>query len=286
MNSFEELYVIVRDDKEKLAFATHMSKDSGFKKRKETMVRWGGKNFTEHTYKNEFIKGFRFEKYVSRYTTSNKWFRIIDPRGFVLEISADNISDIISNTTIVKGELMDEFIWTRVDSTNYLTRKDHPDYKNSLVSTESLIGKLQIGDELKIGRTNLTYIGSKWVATVDKKTEYYDEEHDTWSQNFPYRYGRSTNPRTRKVISISRGSKIDMIFEHQEGYYREFFKTQTLKKYEITGKKNLCRNDLSQLKSVVESDYGSKTYWFFFDSKRDLTNFTMTLDEYEEMGKA
>lgn len=56
--------------------------------------------------KNEPLDGFKIQKFVSRYSTSNKLWRILDPRGFELEISTASLEEIIANSDIEKGGII------------------------------------------------------------------------------------------------------------------------------------------------------------------------------------
>ncbi len=53
------------------------------------------------------IPGFTILKSVSRYSTSNKLWRIADPRGVEFEISTACLEQIIDDATILKGGLID-----------------------------------------------------------------------------------------------------------------------------------------------------------------------------------
>ncbi len=60
---------------------------------------------------NEPLEGFKILKSVSRYTTSNKLWRILDPRGFQLEVSTDNLEDLLMDTTVIKGDIVGKCVW-------------------------------------------------------------------------------------------------------------------------------------------------------------------------------
>lgn len=62
-------------------------------------------------YDNVPLDGFKIASTVSRYSTSNKLWRILDPRGFELEISTDNMETILKEGTIIKGVLQGKFNW-------------------------------------------------------------------------------------------------------------------------------------------------------------------------------
>ena len=57
------------------------------------------------------LEGFTIAHSVSRHATSNKLWRIQDPRGFQLEISTGAFEDLVMSTTIQKGEIMAPCIW-------------------------------------------------------------------------------------------------------------------------------------------------------------------------------
>jgi hypothetical protein len=61
--------------------------------------------------KNVPMNGFRLVKTVTRYSTSNKVWRVQDPRGFQLEISSANLETLI-HSTIILGGLIDGYcVW-------------------------------------------------------------------------------------------------------------------------------------------------------------------------------
>lgn len=57
------------------------------------------------------IEGFRVQKSVSRSSTSNKVWRILDPRGFELEIMTDTMEDLIHGGAIQSGLIIGKCIW-------------------------------------------------------------------------------------------------------------------------------------------------------------------------------
>ena len=55
--------------------------------------------------------GFKIVDTVSRYSTSNKFWIVLDPRGAKFEISTAVFETLIMNTTIVKGVIQDACVW-------------------------------------------------------------------------------------------------------------------------------------------------------------------------------
>lgn len=63
-------------------------------------------------YDNVPLSLFKIQRSVSRYSTSNKLWRILDPRGFELEITTGCMDELIQNATILKGGLIDaKCVW-------------------------------------------------------------------------------------------------------------------------------------------------------------------------------
>ena len=60
---------------------------------------------------NNPMSGFKIERSVTRYSTSNKLWRILDPRGFECEITTGCLEEIILNGTIINGEIQGECVW-------------------------------------------------------------------------------------------------------------------------------------------------------------------------------
>lgn len=57
------------------------------------------------------LDGFRIQHSVSRYSTSNKLWRVLDPRGFELEINTGNFETLVMNAVIDHGLIKATCIW-------------------------------------------------------------------------------------------------------------------------------------------------------------------------------
>jgi hypothetical protein len=55
--------------------------------------------------------GFKIVDTVSRYSTSNKFWLVLDPRGVKFEISTGVFETLIMNTTIIKGVIQEACVW-------------------------------------------------------------------------------------------------------------------------------------------------------------------------------
>lgn len=183
-----------------LAFAANAEAE-GLEKRLETMRTWMGPPRERRVVDGRYVSdengraiyddienyqgpvlldnipqsGFTFEKSVSRWTTSNKWFTINDPRGFQLQIAADNLGDIILNSGVVKGELQGEYVWARNKGTVFLCRTSHPTYQRqfNLIERTTLIP----GDVILMGQdtTEWEYLGNYYTVRYGYESRYVRE---------------------------------------------------------------------------------------------------------------
>lgn len=113
-----------------LGFATPNTDDYAFKKRKATVDGWAEKDLAPMDLDNKPTHGFKIVDTVSRYSTSNKFFRVEDPRGFELEIDVNNLLDLIEHHTIVQGAIMEPLVWARYGGNNYLISSNSEEYKH------------------------------------------------------------------------------------------------------------------------------------------------------------
>lgn len=131
----DKLYVGFQTDRYKnaesprtLGFAVPYDDTKASQSRQETVDRWAGKDHTPRILDNVPLSGFKIVDTVARYSTSNKLFRVEDPRGFELEIPVDNLLHLIENSTIVNGLVVGEYVWAQRNGV-YLISANSPEYK-------------------------------------------------------------------------------------------------------------------------------------------------------------
>lgn len=123
--------------------------DSATRKKMNTIDRWVGfqgyksrETLKTHVIQNKPITGFKisspFEKDGNLWESSNEVWRIEDPRGFELEITLTNIVEIMSNTTIHKGEILCPCVWVRHHSDNFLISTNSEIYQKAIKHTKTL----------------------------------------------------------------------------------------------------------------------------------------------------
>jgi hypothetical protein len=62
-------------------------------------------------WKNEPLTGFKIHDYATRYSTSNKLWEIMDPRGVIFEITCASFNELIKEVDIIKGEIVTPCVW-------------------------------------------------------------------------------------------------------------------------------------------------------------------------------
>lgn len=168
-----------------IAFLTPFGTDSAAKKRMATADNWSigwGRSKAKidpKTINNVLMSGFKVAHSVSRYSTSNVVWRILDPRGFELEISSPNMSDLIGITTIEQGEIQDRCIWSRQGANNVLLTENDPVYLQAIENSERIEKKVSLRD-VKIGNTVVLsngtigqYMGCFHLVSMSYGDRYY-----------------------------------------------------------------------------------------------------------------
>lgn len=200
-----------------LAFLTPFDGTAAFKKRKETVDSWAttygvvnGKYQKEAgipaiNVKNEPLDGFKVAESVKRtggWNSGNVVWRIEDPRGFEWEIPSPNLAQIITQTGISAGGVINgRCIIGRLGSTNILI-PEGTDLWDQMVSdvntrkerdTAKVLKDLRPGDHitLKNGETGI-YLGKRKVnikTPIDK--DLYERLHKYNYQNHFYQRSRN-----------------------------------------------------------------------------------------------
>lgn len=246
--------------------------------KKETVDTWAG-NLKKDGFivNNEFVEGFKIEKSVSRYSTSNKWFNVRDPRGFTLQISADNLVEIIHEGKIDRGTLVGKYVWGRSNSNVWLMPESH-DFFHQTLDKNVQVGDLITGKNFE----ESIYMGKKYHLYVTHKKLYLQND-GTWTSQ----YGYYTNKLTSKsVFTLFIDEKpIEYAFKrtfYQNGltyqnknYIDTHILMRKIKDYKIVGKSNDFI-DLTNVKlnaSPVASSGRENGYCVFtmmFDTKEEM----------------
>lgn len=202
-----------------LGFAVPYGTTKAEQNRIENVDRWSGNKEDCRIIDNTPTRGFKLLEVVSRYRTNNKLFRVLDPRGFELEISADNLLDLAMASTIVKGEIVEECVWAQHHGA-YLMPTSSDEYQfwkgsKSKPKTKIEDGKyyVNVGNLLSVfrfeGIYHHTYVDYKHVAT-DHKVEY--GEHRGMPQLGKREMITVTSYKTNVNVKMNSGNKPSYIY--------------------------------------------------------------------------
>jgi len=230
-----------------LAYMTHYEDNAACRKRQHTGKSWSGNtNNTGTICDNEPTTGFKITDSVSRWSTQNKLFRVMDPRGFEVEIPTGNLNQLLQCSTVVNGEIQGECVWGRDDSSHILIPTASVLYQEATMTMEKLnktikMSDIQVGEIIEasawgsmskmiyLGKVKATHTGTleersySWHRTgsaSDKIKAQLGEHTDTkWWLGFAHerdlkRLSQDTNyfsieqRRTLKVTNRT-GQKLD-----------------------------------------------------------------------------
>jgi hypothetical protein len=139
--------------------------------------------------------GFYVGSSVSRWSTSNKLFRVKDPRGFTVEIPTDNLATLLHHTTVVKGVVQEACVWGREGNNHILLPVNSEPYLVTLDQMDTLSNKLLSVKDLKVG---------DWVKMFEDKNEYYyaGKLKGTWSiRGYTHHYSYSYRDQGTETYS-------------------------------------------------------------------------------------
>lgn len=168
----------------------------------ETGRNWARSRATtgpEDIIENKPTKGFYIGSSVSRWSTSNKLFRVKDPRGFTIEVPTGNIATLLHHSTVINGVVQDECVWGREGSNHILLPVNSEPYLETREKEQQLtklikIRDLKIGDVVKLFEDDkeYQYLGNykitfevkpwsfkadRWGSTRQKQKEYVGGVH-------------------------------------------------------------------------------------------------------------
>ena len=148
--------VVARMDQLPVAYMTPYGTDKSSQQRIKTINAYasnyhrGLSRIEPKVITNEPFVGFKI-KQVSIYKSADMW-KIEDPRGFVLDVSSDNVLELIDCCTIDRGEILEKCVWARVGPSNILLSTTSPEYQLAVSNTNAAKGKdtwrnVKIGNE-------------------------------------------------------------------------------------------------------------------------------------------
>lgn len=243
-------YVIKSEDKENLAYMCQYEsgKDgqplSNVAKMQYTGRSWARVGTMGQNKDSEFIvdntptSGFYVGCSVSRWSTSNKLFRVKDPRGFTVEIPTDNLATLLHHTAVINGFVQQECVWGREGNNHILLPVNSEPYLITLDQMDTLENKLICRKDLKVGDWvkmfedgTLYYYAGKikgtWKLQGVSRPSYWDRDKtthrseteevkdDKWTDAFLSEYKYGSNGQKCRVVTFSK-PKIVQIVKHEK----------------------------------------------------------------------
>ncbi len=227
-------YVVSPSHAENLAYMTYYEDNAAFHKRKTTGTDWAKLNsmgWNTETKKydhfdvkdgvvidNTPVTDVYIGSSVSRWSTSNKLFRVQDPRGFTVEVPTDNIATLLHLTTVVNGVINEPCVWGREGSNHILLPVNSEPYLETLDKMDTLANKLiklsdiKVGDVVKFfeNDTEYTYLGK---AKTTWRLKPYDLKYGRGSRYF-HRESEKKYLEERLIIDV----KWEPVFSHRYKY--------------------------------------------------------------------
>lgn len=245
-------YVIKPEDAEKLAYMCQYQSDkegnplSNVAKMQATGRSWAriytgasrheriAVDGSEFVVDNTPTTGFYVGSSVSRWSTSNKLFRVKDPRGFTVEIPTDNLATLLHHTTVVKGVVKEECVWGREGNNHILLPVNSEPYLLTLDQMDTLQNKLISVKDLKVG---------DWVKFFEDKNEYYyaGKLKGTWSiRGYTYEtrwnfnsYGNRKNEQYSDWVEVKDDKWTEAFLRKQTYSEKTSYSVQTFSKPKI-----------------------------------------------------
>lgn len=271
-------YIVAPDREDNLAYMTYYEENAAFEKRKATGENWASPRkykWNPETKKNEEIevkvpvenivdntpiKGIYIGSSVSRWSTSNKLFRVNDPRGFTVEVPTDNIATLLHLTTVTHGVVEEECVWAREGSNHIILPVNSEPYLLTLEKMDTIanklikVGDLKPGDVVKFFEDDRehTYIGR---GKITWKIKPYIQPY---RYNYPYDHEKRNEKSYLRELEYTGNSYVN-IFTHKysDGKYTSYDTYTNPKIVEVVRNVKIDRDsiDLSPHWSALKDVY-------------------------------
>ena len=189
MKIHDKMFVVKRGEGD-LAYMTYYETNKAFLKRKQTGCSWArvkiqDEDVKDYLIENKPTRGFKIEGFASRYSTSNKLIRIKDPRDFVVEISVENLVDLLSIVSTKNGVIQDKCVWAG----NELVKEGSKQYKEAVKISEKVeyipFKNVEAGSLVKLeDGSEVVYLGLTEGSYKVKDVTFYLEGSGYSYQNY------------------------------------------------------------------------------------------------------
>ncbi len=169
-----------------VGFLVPWGTDAAAQKRMSTADTWAGQSWGSSsslkakTINNDLMSGFVLADDPLRHSRSNVVWRVVDPRGFELEINCENMANLIRLTTIENGEILSRCVWARQGANNVLLPEEAEEYQDALKNTERVktsvsIRDVSVGDKILLQNgEEVVYLGKLYTLFQE-----WGDQHET-----------------------------------------------------------------------------------------------------------
>jgi hypothetical protein len=220
-------YAISKWKDSNMAYLTYYEENKAFEKRQQTGLRWSGQKegiVAENTpLQDFFVAGFS-----SWHRTNNKFVRISDPRGFIVETPVENFVDMLQRVSLKDGIIQDRCVWGResgnlvlvpigtdmYENAEFDDKKNKPVFiKTSQIYAGSKVEMMDGSEYTYIGRAKIkykvtpyTYNATGWSSRKKVTKGSYDWENPNYTNIFENRWGMKSIPSPKITKILSQGS--------------------------------------------------------------------------------
>ncbi|UPW35957.1 hypothetical protein QE320_gp097 [Pseudomonas phage EM] len=203
-----------------------ITESAAFKKKQVTGRNWAGKDCTEEFLDNVPLAGHTLGDSVERWITEAAFFRVTDPRGFVVEVPCGNISTLLSLCTVVKGVVQEKCVWVRAGSVHVLLPEGSQPYADAVAQQNrrenvKSSSALTPGDRVRLlshgteEKTPLLYLGQVKLDWQAKATlgQYSYSGYRGWSrERVRIKEIKEESQRDAKWVSVFASESMTVVY--------------------------------------------------------------------------
>lgn len=148
---------------------------------------------------NTPVKGFKFGSSVSRYSTSNKFVEVIDPRGFMLQLPIESLAILLGSATMTQGIIENACVWGFDGQNLVLINVESEHYKKVLDKIEQEKKKEQDLKQNKVTKKNLV-VGGVYADKYGKLYRYFGYKKMKVHSKYGAYHGSYSNPPKTHIV--------------------------------------------------------------------------------------
>lgn len=218
----------LEDDPLPLGRIVPYGSDALSKRKMATVDDWSPTDNPPITFNNSPLYGFKLAKSTSDYVMHENTVLIEDPRGFEMEISILNFSQIVKQGIIVRGEIKSECVWAIEGSVLILLTTDSDLYKTAKENTDRFAASVNTrtvkpGNRILLQNGKVaTYFGQVYRVDKESRTVF-----DTNDANYNWR-SRVTKGSQENYFDIAKKKKHFLMYDDGKYELLSVLKTSSI----------------------------------------------------------